>query len=775
MAELVAGAYAIISVGSSFAALTANDNGTLLTTETIASKPSLTVDHRFYIIPDKTDSTIIRAYLSTFNKFVDLSTLYDPSLRIALRSFRALVEQQTWMFDNEVYDCYVLYLENDQTKCLTRHNDGTITVSNYDGSVSQRWIFVPMPLFTTGETYRFSFADYNNASKHKLMRSEYRASGEFIRADDYSEEVYDDYNTFMILAKTNGLYNIADSFRYQLGLKEDDPIWQSSTNKGYSISHYPHALSGYTIKLVDFNSISNDIWYPSFVVTYQHSGTQYNLCFFDEFNCFCLLKNSYRPENRAVFTFEPLEHFDNTLSLPEINEKYFFTEANSASFSLPNTLTINSTSENIQYRYRYHKLLADGTFTEYSSWMTGPRLGWPKTNTYSDIITDGETISINIESTTIPKETYIGVFLDVETRCFNADLEDRFWIGSTTSSTIQNILLPTVSVSATTFFFNEDTYDLGFFITITPSYKNAFSLLKVDVYNSLHERVGVSDWSTSSKFTYIFGDNLHTFPDNGEVLTFDVQGVLTYSNVTQAWSIDKTVSYSTNMLDVSILPFKEEGNSITAFVQNDTSMKLNCYYSMFEPNGARMVMSDYSFVYNNQKHFVCYPPLNRDVMIVVVGKKNNQLYFGVGECRVDSHLFVWNWVDDTEEKSASIIINTDAPPEQTRSYANSTSIAEVYGRTYPLAFSNENLHVTLDVKGVVLDDNVLVTNLINPIPANNSIEMLISMISLSHKGIHPIFRNPYGDWYKVVVTAVDVSKEDILYTSVSIKQEAVDE
>jgi hypothetical protein len=134
-----------------------------------------------------------------------------------------------------------------------------------------------------------------------------------------------------------------------------------------------------------------------------------------------LLKNSYRPENRAVFTFEPLEHFNNSLSLPEINEKYFFTEADSTSFSLPNTLTINSTFENIQYRYRYHKLLADGTFTEYSSWMEGPRLGWPKTNTYSDIITDGETISIDLEPTIIPKETYIGVFLDVEARCFNAD------------------------------------------------------------------------------------------------------------------------------------------------------------------------------------------------------------------------------------------------------------------------------------------------------------------------------------------------------------------
>jgi hypothetical protein len=137
---------------------------------------------------------------------------------------------------------------------------------------------------------------------------------------------------------------------------------------------------------------------------------------------------------------------------------------------------------------------------------------------------------------------------------------------------------------------------------------------------------------------------------------------------------------------------------------------------------------------------------------------------------VDSHLFIWNWGTNT----AAILINSDDPPQQTRSYSTDIQFSTPAARRYPVAFGARATSVDLSVDGVIVDEYASYQSA-EPLPPFTGIDDIKRLVSLTGEGIHPVYRTPYGDWYHVGIESVDVSKSKLWLYEAKVKQRAVED
>ena len=173
------------------------------------------------------------------------------------------------------------------------------------------------------------------------------------------------------------------------------------------------------------------------------------------------------------------------------------------------------------------------------------------------------------------------------------------------------------------------------------------------------------------------------------------------------------------------------------------------------------------------------PPLNKDVKVIKIGSADGSSWsYSEQTARIDSHLFIWNWTDlgstDIYDSSAAIIINSDSPPDQTRKYTPDVKFSSPSGRVLPVAFASSNVSIDMSVKGVVVDDGVKY-QAAGPLPDNTKLTRVTRLASLSGKGIHPIYRTPYGDWSQVAIEGVDTSKTEMYLSGASITQRSVED
>ena len=147
-------------------------------------------------------------------------------------------------------------------------------------------------------------------------------------------------------------------------------------------------------------------------------------------------------------------------------------------------------------------------------------------------------------------------------------------------------------------------------------------------------------------------------------------------------------------------------------------------------------------------------------------------------CRVNSHDFIWNWAEKTNsdyyDNYAIVIINTDAPPSQTRNFTNDVQFNSPMGRVYPVGFASTAISSDFSVEGVIVDPNASYQSA-EPLPDKSTKEDILKLVRLAGKGKHPIYRTPYGDWQIVAIEGVEVSKSELNLSTVSVRQRVVDE
>ncbi|MBO5629397.1 MAG: RICIN domain-containing protein [Aeriscardovia sp.] len=312
---------------------------------------------------------------------------------------------------------------------------------------------------------------------------------------------------------------------------------------------------------------------------------------------------------------------------------------------------------------------------------------------------------------------------------------------------------------------------------ITSSIENnppiAISSIRARLIDS--DGVAISEYvsSSSTSLSHPF-DVMYRMPNDGETIGLDFSMITVDGNVVSD-TASQVIHYSDITFNETVTYANDD--SCRVFVEADAHNYDYCYVANNGVESTQLVRCRLQSTQNGRKTFTVLPSLNRDCDVYLIGSDNGTSW-GVKKltCRVDSHLFIWNWTyksgDAAEDEFTSLIINTDNPPNQTRNYTTDLKFSTPSGRIHPVGFSMQNLTTDLSVSGVVVDDGADYT-LSMPLPNHSSMDHIRDLIMLSGRGIHPSYRTPYGDYNTVGIESVNISKDSVGLSKAEVKQRAV--
>lgn len=440
-------------------------------------------------------------------------------------------------------------------------------------------------------------------------------------------------------------------------------------------------------------------------------------------------------------------------------------------------LSFRSIYSSFQARYRTVSYNAAKTSKSNSSWKnlydnSTDRSGWGDvaTSTFDQAPVDGIVSVPFTKSFTLNSGSAVSIELQIEVRGF---INDGTVIkhGPSHTTSIYLTQRPTTTVGSITISLADR--DLGFNTQLVNSPAIGVTSVRARLVDENYDPI--SDYVTSSslKITHKF-DDLYRLPVNGETVGVDYS-MITVDGVIVSGIIYKTVTYTSMDFNPSVSYMDDDSCRAIATVTAHTHDY--CYVANKTVDATRLTKCAIYESQNGNKSFIVLPSLNTNCTIYFVGSSNGTNW-GVDtiDCRIDSHLFIWNWTyksnDHYQDEFASIIVNSDAPPQQTRSYTTDIKFSTPAGRIHPVGFSMSNLTTDLSVTGVVVDDDAYYISA-GPMPNHASISHLRRLIMLSGNGIHPFYRTPYGDFYMVGIESVDLSKTEIGLSSAIVKQRAV--
>ncbi len=376
----------------------------------------------------------------------------------------------------------------------------------------------------------------------------------------------------------------------------------------------------------------------------------------------------------------------------------------------------------------------------------------------------------------------VGIDLIIEVRAYVTNYKiygQSGWNahGNVRQSTIKIRQKPVVSLSRMEFVIANNS------IGIKTTISNNLNILPIQFRGRLigGDGMAISGWASSSgsnTITHMFGSTLTRMPDNNETITLDLVAMFKDDVLVQ-----KRVSYSNfskSSLSNTIVPTVTNSTDYSGVVTvSAPARKSICLLMDIEDvDGVHSVLYK-PRVENNVATWRIVPPFNKDVKIEIYGKNDiSNGEYGSSTVRMDSHFSVWAWTDEgiPFSKFAILLANNDAPPDQTRTFSSSLSVHSPAGRKWPVAFAGLTLTGDVSVKGIALDGSGGVGYVASgPIPEYASMKHLSALARLSGLGIHPIYRTPYGDWYQVAISSINLSKSDLGYSEVSVSQQIVED
>lgn len=289
----------------------------------------------------------------------------------------------------------------------------------------------------------------------------------------------------------------------------------------------------------------------------------------------------------------------------------------------------------------------------------------------------------------------------------------------------------------------------------------------------------ISDWASSSSETILHPVSLlYRFPHSGENLTIEYYQITAEGTMFSGRVVKKFTTSNASITFDHTLTYTDD-DSCCAIVRSNKHTNdycLACVQGVDDTQLVTCTSKDETVSGVVKKRFQVAPSLNRDVQVTLIGTNGTAWGFEEFTIRINSHLFIWNWsyngMDVEYDEYASILVNSDSPPQQTRSFTTDIKFNTPAGRVHPVGFSMSSLQTDLSVSGVVVDDDADYT-VAAPIPQHVSIAELRKLIMLSAQGIHPIYRTPYGDYYSVGIESVDFSKTELGYSNANVKQRAI--
>lgn len=690
-------------------------------------------------------------------------------------------------------------------------------------STNQRWIFVPVPAFTEGGTYKIGLvADTSKRVDIEAAAQKNGAQALVWTANDVDNQIFaierdDQSGCVRFVAAHSG--------------KALDIAAQAASDAAPVVQ--------WTRKDSTYSDLPKQFWYPfSLNKTVTYNGQQYPIYELrsqsnQDYVMDCLGGNVQNMTKIGVwkkngaknqqFFFIKTERNLNDIDMPGPIEQTTFERTGNGEVPVTG-LTFQSSRQHFQARYRVDKFKKNGTdktkvrgWTSVKVWKdvitpeeepdeaqraaktellrySTSREGWGDAwSATFDAIPNGGIVSMPFDETYLLDNEWQSMEITFEVRAYDpaypdtrAGNVDQIYYkahGPIRSTVVRVIQKPTVSVTSMKLFIDNSKNALGVTTTVADSLGNGCERLRARIVDADGEPI--TEWVSGSSLTinHIANETLRRLPRAGETVYYEYSmltpdGAAVTGREAVEFSMGSPQEAPTIGTEITYL----EDDSCTAKVFADPCTAEYCLMAIPDSDGTTLVHC--SEIATDEDHpgkraWKVVPPINTDVSIIIMGS-NDLTNWGVGTaaCRIDSHLFIWNWTEgvssDPYDSFASIIINTDAPPQQTRKYTTSINFNSPSGRVNPVAFSDINMSTDLSVEGVALDEGV---DYVGPssLPNHTSIRYIKQLIRLSGKGIHPIYRTPYGDWHYVGIESVDITKKEMLLCSAAITQRAVED
>lgn len=694
---------------------------------------------------------------------------------------------QTATYGGTTYNTYTLKPKNRASYSLSRDSKGWVKLVNTTANTA-RWILVPAPVLSDSDTYYI--VPENDASKCIEIASGSKDNNAKAQVNSRSNKAYQTFKA--VVDQQNGsvkLINVNSNRALDIWKTKNTPDWvgqytinnNSAQQAEWGQRWYIRKTGSITLNKVSYPTYSlRSVRYESYGLSI--SGTSVKVASYSE------ASKSQR------FAFIPAAFLDNKLTVPGTLEKTLYSLSGTGSVTV-NNLRFKSTYSDFQMRYKIRTYSTSGGKRTYkdSQWVSVPggsavNDGWGPAGNY--------TFSAKPSSGVVTVPSFSKQFaLNASTSCaidllFEAHAYSTIVKNGTTfksqsgdsKTTVKIRQTPTLSVKSLSMFLspgsNADGDSLGVRFVLNDSLGEGCDSVKGRLIGA--DSIPISDWVSSTTMTldFVSGKTLYRMPNQNEKLTLSYIFVSAKDKMVVTSSLSQTYTY-TPAGSTAVSYAKSLDGSHTAIIKAARTKADCCFMEVSFLSGTKMVPCKFRKVENNEIQWLCVPPLNKDVKIWVYSTQtsSSEVLRGETTIRFDSHTSIWNWGSSPKaicSQFATLIVNPDAPPQQKRAFATDAQFHTPAGRILPVAFASKALSIDLSVTGVSIDKDAKYVAP-TPLPLHNEVEYLILLAELAGKGIHPIYRTPYGDWYQVGISSVDVSKNNIGYSDVSITQRALED
>lgn len=784
MAELVEGTYAVISVASGLA-LDVKGASDKSQSNIQQYTPNYT-DAQIWALTEQDTGWQFKCSLT--NKCMDIANAslssgtnvqqYDDNNSARAQRWAIVSDNGTYTFKSKSYDTFVIHPYTAQNLSLdvaggSQTAGANVRIWNDNSSNAQRWIFVPVSVFTESGTYficpaldgsvTLDVSASSTANSANVIFWPMREMNNQIVRTDIDQETF---NTVFYFAHSGKCLDVKGGNPVNGTKVQQYQSNGSAAQKWLPIKKGSVTYDGEIYPTYELAAVANNAFVLAAPSGNTKSGTQ-------------LIVYTRNNSNSQRFFFVKTEAVGNDISIPGSIEQNEFHREGTGDVSVTG-LTFLSNETEFQARYKIRKYTHKRESYQDSEWMnldndSTSRSGWGDawSSTFTATPVEGR-VTIPFTKTVTLDSTYQSADFMVEIRTYKDNYGSGYKAhGPVGSSTIKILQVPEISIVSSEFVYDHKNNAFGVSTVLEDSLETGCSFVRGRIIGEDGEPL--SDWKMSSNMTVIhsFGGSLLRLPSVEEELTFEYS-MLTNDGLSLSGSKPFSFNYSgTSNLTIEYI------DELIALVSSPTDEYEHCFTEIPYFGRTKLVENVKAYSSNGSSYWKCLPPLNKNVKVIKIGSSDGQSWSYSEEIvRIDSHLFVWNWTDigssDYYNSSAAIIINSDSPPDQTRRYTSDVKFNSPSGRVNPVAFSNQNISSEVSIKGVVVDDGVKY-QAFGPIPESTRLNRVVRLTMLSAEGIHPIYRTPYGDWSQVAIESVDVSKTELYLSNASVTQRSVED
>lgn len=704
-------------------------------------------------------------------------------------------DNNTTTYDSKTYDTYVIKAGGNNSFALDIVNGSTSAGANLqlytaNNTDAQRWIFVPVSSLTTEGVYEIVLADdtsmcvdiaggstSNGANAQVYSRNDTNAQKFFADVDDSESfiTVFRNVGSDKVLDVAGGVAKVGVNVQQYVSNNTTAQKWLPIQNGNVKID-------GQTVPTYTIRAQTGD----NLVMDCKGGGktAKTNIQIYSRNNTIA-----------QRFAFVKTDVLDSSISAPSAISQTSFTRSG------PGNVTVEGltfSGNDIYYQARYfirYFTAARSTHTD-TSWMnvkddSTSRSGWGDAWNYSVEATKNVEGLLEFPFTktvTLNNTDHRSAEIHIEYRAFrpagtgSSSVSGKSYPthGSASQVIISVTQMPLLTASSFTFVESSDGSKLGIRVVTSDTFGSGCEIFRGRILGS--DGNAITEWvSTNSMTLSFYADGaLRRIPNDGEICTLEYQ-YLSSELSSVSGTTNATFSYGSSslVLNPSLDSSIDVGDSCSVLVSNPIASKLHCLVEVPDTDGTVVRICSRISSVANRALWECLPPLNKDANLIIIGSSNGTDWSRSDlTCRVNTHNFIWNWAEkssfDYYENYAIVIINTDAPPSQTRAFTNDTQFNSPMGRIYPVGFSSTAVSSDFSVEGVIVDPNASYQSA-EPLPDKATKEDILKLVRLAGKGVHPVYRTPYGDWQIVAVEGVEVSKSELNLSSVNVRQRVVDE